>query len=114
MEGMVAALAPGVVFRSPIVFKPYHGREAVGHLLSLVAEILEDFEYVDELHGEGTLGLVFHARAGDREVDGWDYLRLGDDGLIKEFMVMVRPLSAATKLAEEMAAKFEAAAGAGT
>jgi SnoaL-like domain len=109
LDGMIAALAPDVTFHSPVVFKPYHGREAVGHLLSLVAQVFEDFEYVDELEGDGSIGLVFRARVGDRLVDGWDYLRLDSNGLIEHFMVMVRPLSAANALAEAMAKKFEAA-----
>ena len=109
-DGMVAALAPDVTFRSPVVFKPYEGRETVAHLLSLVGQILEDFEYVDELAGEldgrQTLGLVFRARAGDKQVEGWDYLTLNDDGTIAEFAVMVRPLSAMTALTEQMGAKL--------
>ncbi len=103
------ALAPDVVFRSPVVFKPYEGREATMHLLSLVAEVFEDFEYVDELQGEGTIGLVFRARIGDRELEGWDHLRLDDAGLVKELTVMVRPLSGMIALAEAMGARLEAA-----
>ncbi len=109
-DGMIAALAPDVRFRSPVVFKPYEGRETVAHLLSLVMQIFEDFEYVDELGGEvdgrQTLGLVFHARAGDKQVEGWDYLTLNDDGSIAEFAVMLRPLSATIALTEQMGAKL--------
>ena len=49
----MAALAPDVVFRSPIVFKPYEGREAVATVLAAVVEVFEDFRYVAELEGEG-------------------------------------------------------------
>jgi SnoaL-like protein len=108
-DAMSAALAPDVVFRSPIVFKPYEGREAVMGLLSLVAQVFEDFRYVDELHGEGTTCLLFRARIGDRELDGIDYLKLGPDGLVTELMVMVRPLSGAHALASAMEAKLQAA-----
>ncbi len=44
--------------------------------------------------------------AGKR-VTGCDFLHLDDDGLIDDFMVMVRPLSGATALAEAMGAQFE-------
>jgi SnoaL-like protein len=108
-DAMSAALAPDVVFRSPIVFKPYEGREAVMGLLSFVAQVFEDFRYVDELHGEGTTCLLFRARIGDRELDGIDYLKLGPDGLVTELMVMVRPLSGAHALASAMEAKLQAA-----
>ena len=41
------------------------------------------------------------------KVNGCDFLHLNDDGLIDEFMVMVRPLSGATALSEAMGAQFE-------
>jgi hypothetical protein len=106
MAGMTAALDPEVTFRSPVVFRPYQGREAVMQLLSLVAEVFEDFRYVDELHGDGTTCLVFEAQVGDREVEGVDYLRHGPNGLVTELTVMVRPYSAATALRDAMGAKL--------
>ena len=108
VDAMAAALAPDVVFRSPIVFRPYEGREAVMGLLSLVAQVFADFRYVDELHGDGTTCLLFRARVGDRELEGLDYLRHGPDGLVSELTVMVRPLSGAHALAGAMEAKLEA------
>ena len=37
LGAMVDALAPGVVFHSPITFKPFEGKEAVATLLGVVA-----------------------------------------------------------------------------
>jgi hypothetical protein len=110
LAAMAGALDPDVTFRSPVVFKPYEGREAVMELLALVAQVFEDFRYVDELHGDGSECLVFKARVGEREVDGIDYLRLGPDGLATELMVMVRPYSAATALRDAVGARLEALA----
>jgi hypothetical protein len=39
---------------------------------------------------------------GDRELHGCDFLHSGQDGLIDEMTVMVRPRSAALALAEAM------------
>jgi SnoaL-like domain len=105
---LVSALAPDVVFRSPIVFKPYQGRDAVAPILAAVFQVFEDFEYVDQLEGPKSATLLFRARVGDRELDGLDYLRFGADGLVHEFTVMVRPLSGAMALAEAMRARLEA------
>ena len=99
-DAMVACLAPDVVFHSPVTFKPYEGRDAVSALLGVVFETFEDFRYTDELEGETAHALIFKARVGDKEVEGLDLLRAGDDGLISDFTVMVRPLSAAIALAE--------------
>jgi hypothetical protein len=110
LAAMTAALDPEVTFRSPVVFKPYEGREAVMQLLELVSQVFEDFRYVDELEGESSECLVFKARVGDRELDGIDHLRLGPDGLVTELMVMIRPYSGATALRDAMGARLEALA----
>ena len=48
---------------------------------------------------------MFRARVGDRELQGCDFLHIGEDGLIDELTVMVRPLSAALAFAEAMKAE---------
>jgi len=100
LDGMVAALADDVVFHSPITFKPFEGREAVGTLLGVVFRTFEDFRYTDELDGDEVKALVFKARVGDKQVEGLDLLRFDNAGRIADFTVMVRPLSGATALAE--------------
>ena len=108
-DAMVAALAPDVVFHSPITFKPFEGREAVAVLLGVVMRTFEDFEYTDELDGDEVKMLVFRARVGDRDVEGLDLLRFDADGKIADFTVMVRPLSAAMALAEAVGKGLEQA-----
>lgn len=110
VDAMRDALHPGVVFRSPAVFRPYAGREAVMDVLRHVVEVFEDFRYTDELEGAaGTHGLVFEARVGDRQLQGWDYLTIDADGLVTELVVMVRPASGLMALAQAMAARIAAA-----
>jgi hypothetical protein len=106
-EALAAALHPDVVFRSPAVFRPYEGREAVMGVLRHVLEVFDDFRYTDELRGDATHGLVFEARVGDRRLQGWDYLRTDADGLVTELVVMVRPLSGLIALAQAMGARLE-------
>jgi len=102
LEAMRDALHPDVVFNSPAVHTPYEGREKTMALLSEVVEVFEDFSYSDELQGEDTHGLVFKARVGDKQLQGWDYLKLDDEGLVTELTVMVRPLSGLMALAQAM------------
>jgi len=111
IEAAVALLAQDVVFRSPIVFKPYHGREAVAPLLLAVSRVFEDFRYEREIGAPDARdhALVFSARIGDRELDGCDFIHTNEHGLIDDFCVMVRPLSGALALAEAMKAQLEAA-----
>jgi ketosteroid isomerase-like protein len=100
-----------VAFRSPVVFGPYEGRDALRLILSAVVEVFEDFEYVEQLEDGDVAMLLFKARVGEREVDGVDVLRFAGDGQVRELMVMVRPMSGVHALAEAMRAKLEAAVG---
>ena len=106
---MAAALHPDVVFRSPAVFRPYEGRDAVMALLGHVIEVMPDLSYFDELEGEGSHALFFRAHVGDREVEGVDHLVVDADGLVTELRVMVRPASGLMALAEAMSARIAAA-----
>ncbi|HSO99718.1 MAG TPA: nuclear transport factor 2 family protein [Solirubrobacteraceae bacterium] len=108
MDRAVAQLAEDVVFRSPVVFRPYEGRAAVEALLRAVAQVFEDFRYVRAIGAPDALdhALVFRARVGEREIEGCDFLHTDDDGLIDEFVVMVRPLSGGLALAEAMRAQL--------
>jgi hypothetical protein len=103
--------SPEAIFRSPAVFKPYSGLEALGVILGTVAEVFEDFRYVDQVETGDTAVLIFAARVGDRELNGVDVLRFGEDGRIAEMMVMIRPLSGLNALGEEMGRRLAAASG---
>jgi ketosteroid isomerase-like protein len=109
-EALTEALAEDVVFRSPVVFKPYEGRQIVAAILIQGAmRVFEDFRYTDQLEDGDTAVLIFSARVGERQLDGLDLLRFDADGKVRELMVMVRPLSGLKALAEAMARRFEEA-----
>jgi hypothetical protein len=113
LEAAMKLMADDVVFRSPVVFKPYHGREAVAMLLGAVARVFEGFRYDREIGAPDAFdhALVFRARVGDRELEGCDFLHVDEHGLIDELCVMVRPLSGVLALAEAMKAQLELAQG---
>jgi hypothetical protein len=111
IEGL---FADDVEFKSPVVFKPYQGREAVGMLLGAVVQVFEDFRYTDQTETDGTATLAFTARVGEREVEGIDLLRFDAEGRIREMAVYVRPMSGVHALADAMKRKLdEAQAAAG-
>ena len=104
--------AEDAVFRSPVVFKPYEGREAIAVLLGAVVQVFEDFRYTDQVETGDAAALAFSARVGDREIDGIDFLHFGPDGQITELAVYIRPMSGLSALAEAMRAKLEEAGAA--
>jgi hypothetical protein len=97
--------------RSPVVFKPYPGRDAVAAILHAVSRVFEDFRYVREIGAPDASdhALVFQARVGERQIEGCDFLHLDEDGSIDELAVMVRPLSGTLALADAMKAQLAAA-----
>ncbi|MGH2749201.1 MAG: nuclear transport factor 2 family protein [Actinomycetota bacterium] len=108
LQAIVGTLAPDVVFRSPAVYKPYKGRDAVGALLAAVSTVFEDFRYTTQIDDGEREVLIFEARVGDREVQGADILRFGDEGLVAELTVMIRPMSGLLALADAMQERLSA------
>src|SRR5689334_927810 len=101
--------AEDVVFRSPVVFKPYEGRDAVALLLGAVSQVFEDFRYTDQVETGDAAALAFSARVGERELDGIDFLHFGTDERISAMEVFVRPMSGMQALAEAMQKRLEEA-----
>ena len=108
LDAAVALLREDVVFRSPVVFSAYHGREALRVILEAVMAVFEDFHYVREIGADDARdhALMFEARVGDKQIEGCDFIQLDEDGAISSFTVMVRPMSGAVALAEAMKAQL--------
>jgi len=105
-DALVATLAADVRFSSPAVFQPYEGRDAVGSLLRAVLTVLSPtIRYTWEVGDGNRQVLGFAARVGDKDLEGVDILSLGEDGLIHEFTVMVRPLSGLVALRDAIVAE---------
>lgn len=104
LDAAIALTRQDVMFRSPVVFRPYHGREALRTILEAVTSVFEDFRYVREIGDAGARDqvLVFEARIDGKQVEGADFIRLDDDGAISELTVMVRPMSGMHALAQAM------------
>jgi hypothetical protein len=101
-------------FRSPVVFKPYEGREAVLKVLRAAEEVLASggrFRYVHQLEDERdrVAILEFATEVDGKQVEGIDKLTFDEDGLITELKVMLRPASALQAVGARMAAEFEKA-----
>jgi hypothetical protein len=106
---MEALLSDEVVFTSPVAFKPYPGKPITAAILRAVMRVFSDFRYIREIGDPSGRdhALMFEATVAGKRLTGCDFLHVDDDGKIDDFMVMVRPLSAATALAEAMAAQFD-------
>lgn len=119
IAAVVEAMAEDVTFHSPVMVHPYQGRETVRRLLTVLAEVFQDFRYTDELLGEAdgvapdrgrhTRALVFRATIAEKDIQGLDLLTYDQAGRISDLTVMVRPLPAAMTLARMVGARMQEA-----
>ena len=113
LEGLLEPFAEDAILHSPVSFKPFEGKAEIRVLFAILVEVFEDFHYTDELASPDgrTHALIFRCRVGSKDVQGMDLLRLGEDGAIQDFTVMVRPRSAVEALMQAVGARLAAAAG---
>jgi hypothetical protein len=104
-------LADEPVFHSPVVHTPQAGKAKVMMYLLSAAKVLgnDSFRYVREVVEDNDACLEFTAEIDGILVTGIDLITFDDDGKIKDFKVMVRPVKAVNKLWEMMAAQLQAA-----
>lgn len=108
MGGLPAISHPDVVFRSPVVFRPYPTPQAFQAIINAAMQVFEDFTYHRQFATEDGQSVVleFSAIVGDKTLKGIDMIRFAEDGRIVEFEVMVRPMSGAQALGQAMAEKL--------
>ena len=101
-----------VVFRSPVLFKPYEGRDQVLKVLRAAEQVLalgESFRYVHQLEDadDRVAILEFATEVDGKQVEGIDKLTFDEDGRITELKVMIRPASGLQVVGARMAEEFE-------
>ena len=103
-------LAEDVVFRSPVAFNPYSGKQVVFFILTNVIQVFENFTYHREFYTEDGLSVVleFSASVGEKQLKGIDMIRFNENGQIVDFEVMIRPKSGLEVLAVQMGQRMAA------
>ena len=97
-------LSEEVVFKSPVAFKPYPGKQVVTFILTNVIEIFENFRYHREFYTADGLSVVleFSANVGEKTLKGIDMIQFNEQGQIIDFEVMIRSKSGLEALALQM------------
>jgi hypothetical protein len=98
-------------FRSPVLFKPYQGREQVLKVLRAAEQVLVSggkFRYLHQLEDpdDRVAMLEFATEVDGKQVEGIDKLTFDEDGMITELKVMIRPASAIQLVGAKMAEEF--------
>jgi hypothetical protein len=111
LDDLAALLSPSAVFRSPILFKPYEGRDQVLTVLRAAERVLGvggEFRYLHELENpdDRVAMLEFATVVDGKQVEGIDKLTFDEQGMITEVKVMLRPASAVQVVGSRMAEEF--------
>ena len=98
-------------FLSPVLFKPYKGRDQVMKVLRAAKQVLAiggTFRYLHQLEDadDRVAILEFVTEVDGKQVEGIDKLTFSEDGLITELKVMIRPASALQLVGAKMAEEF--------
>lgn len=106
VKGLDDLLADDVIFYSPVVFAPQHGKSITKLYLAAAFHVLagDKFRYVREIYGDRDAVLEFETEIDGIVINGIDLIKWNDDYQIVEFKVMVRPLKAVNKIHQGMAA----------
>ncbi len=108
-RGLDALLADEVVFHSPVVHAPQHGKVLTLQYLRAAVAVFgnETFRYVRELEGERDAVLEFEVEIDGVYVNGVDMIRWDDAGRIVDFKVFLRPLKGLSAIQQRMAAMLQ-------
>jgi len=99
VTALVATLADGVVFHSPLSERAgFQGREKVGALFTAVFDVLSDLRYQTDIGDQDTRVVTATARVGRQELHEVAQLEFDEEGLVREIAMWMRPLPALTAL----------------
>lgn len=97
LDALMSTLSPAVVFHSPLSARAgFAGHDQARRLFSVVLGALQDIRYHADTGDDRTRMLAATARLGRHELEEAALVRLGDDGLIEELTLWIRPLPALT------------------
>ena len=109
-SGLDDLLAVDVVFVSPVVHTPQHGKAIAKAYLSAAFQVFfnPSFRYVREILGPSDAMLEFETEIDGVLDNGGDLIKWNDAHQIIEFKVMLRPLKAVNVIHERMGAMLAA------
>ncbi len=109
-SGLNELLDDDVVFYSPVVHTPQHGKAVTTAYLTAALHVFGNgsFRYVREVVGESDAVLEFETEIDGITVNGVDMIKWNDEGRIVEFKVMIRPLKAINLIHQKTATMLSA------
>lgn len=102
-----ALLEDDITLGAPPYWTKLSGKEIVSHLLGLIVNTIEGFQYHREWVDGRELALEFTGRLGDKELQGIDLISLSPNHRIANLDVLMRPLNGIKALREAIAPQMQ-------
>lgn len=94
LDDMLSHMSDDVILKTPLVAEPFTGKAALRPIVKALLDVVDMFEFHEIMQGRHHISSFFSVTAGAAQLDGMDYWRLNDAGLIAEMTVLWRPLPA--------------------
>ena len=104
LEGMFSHMADDILLKTPLAAAPFKGKAAIRPVVEALLGVVDRFDFREILQGPQHVAAFFGITVGSEELDGVDYWRLNDAGLIQEMTVLWRPLPAIVAVHDRLAA----------
>lgn len=104
LDAMLSHMADDIVLKTPLSAQPLAGKAAIRPVVQALLGVVDRFDFREILQGPQHVSAFFGVTVGPNELDGMDYWRLDDAGLIREMTVLWRPLPAAVAVGNMLAA----------
>ena len=103
LEAMLPHMADDVILKTPLVAEPFEGKAAIRPVVSALLGVVDKFDFVEMMRGPQHVSEFFRVTVGSDELEGMDYWRINDAGLIQEMTVLWRPLPAVLAVQNKLA-----------
>ena len=94
LDTMLTHMADDVTLRTPLAAEPLRGKAAIRPVVQALLDVVDRFDFQEIMQGPEHVSSFFRVTVGPDELDGMDYWRLDDAGLIQEMTVLWRPFPA--------------------
>jgi ketosteroid isomerase-like protein len=103
LEAMLTHMADDIILKTPLLADAFKGKAAVRPVVEALLAVVDRFEFREIMQGPQHASGFFGITVGSHELDGVDYWRVNDAGLIQELTVLWRPLPAIVAVQEKLA-----------
>jgi hypothetical protein len=103
LDAMLSHMTDDIVLKTPLAAESFRGKAALRPVVQALLAVVDKFEFREILQGPHHVSALFGVTIGAIELDGVDYWRITDAGLIREMTVLWRPLPAVIEVQRVLA-----------